>query len=147
MCNFGSRNTPECPRIQHVDRLGTVFILIARYSSANERYSFRPRAFRRKEVIAHTRGPGGTSVLFLIVHRTWTWLDRVARLRVVGPRRHPHYFYPSWIGVGGFVKLWTHGERTKSEQRTVAGTETVAVAEGKKKHDDGPGIEPVSNLH
>lgn len=86
-------------------------------------------------MIAYDVLAGLSSRLFLIVHRTWTWHDHglldyvVVRTISICMR----------IGVGEFKRR--EGERGR-ENGTTRRRRWM-----KKKHDDGPGIEPVSNLH
>lgn len=89
-------------------------------------------------MIAHARGPGGTSVLlFLIVHRTW--LDCV---RLLGLLDHV---------VARTISILADRCRRRIRETLDALTRTKSERGGgsgrEKKHDDGPGIEPVSNLH
>jgi len=120
--------------------------LWSRYSvSSDARFAF---AFCL-EGSAYLRGPGGTSPrLFLIVHRTWTWLDHGPR--VVGATSSPALF-PSacadrcrWIRE---ARREREKEREGEKQRKGEDKVTRRRRWMEKKHNDGPGIEPVSNLH
>jgi len=98
---------------------------------------------------AYLRGPGGTSPrLFLIVHRTWTWLDHGPR--VVGATSSPALFPSACADRCRWIRE-ARREREKGregdKQRKREDKVTRRRRWMEKKHNDGPGIEPVSNLH